>query len=464
VAWKLQELQPDGSLQHAALIAEHLERAGDLVPAAAWHLQASVWFGTTSLSESLDRARRALSLLEGATATESQLQAQVPQRIEFAATQTILGFGQPMGISREEADAAFERGKAALAALSDVEPRELALLCFYYSSAAHVYTGAALELGEEAWALVERTGDPGARLVVGTARAGVLLEAGHLRTAYDHVRQLTEHLPEDVGEIKGYGGRSPLLSLLAYEGELVSRLGNPARGLLRLEEAFALAASSGDLARCSQVASAGARACFFMGDLPGAASWAERCVSIAKRTGTLAGALAANRSLRCAHVLARDWEELRRVAEQALEMEGPSSLRPRACLAHGLARLGSRKWVGALPIEIFEESLEQRPDLKDAALHCAWALIRGAGAAEQDRIEAALDGCEASMQHSEEPSRLPQVHAARAALARLLGDEAECQHEFDEVLRLAAEMGATGWVDWCAQELEELRLSRASPE
>ena len=87
----------------------------------------------------------------------------------------------------------------------------------------------------------------------------------------------------------------------------------------------------------------------------------------------------------------------------------------------------------------------------------AKALTYAAGAAEQERIEAALDAADEWSQTSGWRSMLPFVHEARATLARVCGDESTCERERREAERLWTDMGARGHIERMARDLEELQ-------
>ena len=75
----------------------------------------------------------------------------------------------------------------------------------------------------------------------------------------------------------------------------------------------------------------------------------------------------------------------------------------------------------------------------------------------RERIEAGLDAADEWFQTSGWRSMLPLVHEARAALARVCGDEAACEHERGEATRLWTEMGAHGHIERMARDLAELK-------
>ncbi len=55
---------------------------------------------------------------------------------------------------------------------------------------------------------------------------------------------------------------------------------------------------------------------------------------------------------------------------------------------------------------------------------------------------------------------LPLVHEARAALARVCGDEATCEQERAEATRLWTAMGAHGHIERMDRDLRELAEQR----
>ena len=66
LAAAIQERDPDSADEHAALIAEHLEAAGDLRSAYAWHMRAGAWSGSRDIRAariSWERARRVADAL-----------------------------------------------------------------------------------------------------------------------------------------------------------------------------------------------------------------------------------------------------------------------------------------------------------------------------------------------------------------------------------------------------------------
>jgi hypothetical protein len=68
-------------------------------------------------------------------------------------------------------------------------------------------------------------------------------------------------------------------------------------------------------------------------------------------------------------------------------------------------------------------------------------------------VETSLAQAEAVISQTGALVFAPQIHEARAEIARLLGDEAEGERQLREAHRLYSEMGATGHADRLTREL-----------
>ena len=335
----------------------------------------------------------------------------------------------------------------------------------------------ALDTTEEGWALVGRGEDAGLRLYVGFRRGQALVVVGRLLDAYHHVCRLTEHPPEDMALGSEFNdGESPFAALLLLEGWLIARLGDPAGGLARLQEGIELAARRGDPRVAQHGALYAALACSYLGDPAGTMSWAEQCRAAAESHGLEAAwrflyyVPEANVALWEGYVLARNWLEATRAAERIVEPEERPPPWIRANLAYAQARLGSGQQARELAIEVLEERSggppSQSPTLATTGVapgtHWLWAakaLTYAAGAAERERIAAALDLAGEWIETSGCKSELPYLHEARADLASVCGDEAACERERREAERLWTAMGAHGHIERMTRDLAELRTT-----
>jgi hypothetical protein len=98
----------------------------------------------------------------------------------------------------------------------------------------------------------------------------------------------------------------------------------------------------------------------------------------------------------------------------------------------------------------------------ETKLFCARALLLSSGPSAAQEVQGAVETIETFIEASEARVWLPFVHELRAQLARVCGDEANCEIERAEAERLWTEMGAHGHIERMAVELEELREQHSS--
>ena len=105
VATALLERHPEGSGDHAALIAHHWQEAGEAALAARWHWRAAEWAQYRDSADSLRRWRVMIELLSGLDAT--------PERTELGvmARARLLRFVGRMGLSNEDRHDLYEQGR-----------------------------------------------------------------------------------------------------------------------------------------------------------------------------------------------------------------------------------------------------------------------------------------------------------------------------------------------------------------
>src|SRR5262249_16843862 len=126
VACVLQALYADKLDERAALIASHLERAGEALDAARWHARAAQWSGTRDSRAALRHWQRVRKLLEATTDSREA------SALAVAAHVQILNFFWLVGASEEEAAIVFRDGKILANRLGDV--RALASLNSGYAT------------------------------------------------------------------------------------------------------------------------------------------------------------------------------------------------------------------------------------------------------------------------------------------------------------------------------------------
>ena len=220
LATAIQQSAPESAEQNAALIAEHLESAGDLHAAYGWHMRAAAWSidrDPSAARVSWERARQIADTLPAED--PDQLSMRIAPRTMLCAT---VGFG-----------AVHEsRGRFA-------ELRELCSAAGDKVSLAIAMTGLAIELlyagrsregsrlASEQMALLESIGDPA--LTMGLAFVGFCnwFDAGEFGELLRWSQTVVDLAGGDPAKGAGFGIGSPLAAALAWRGTARWWLGRP---------------------------------------------------------------------------------------------------------------------------------------------------------------------------------------------------------------------------------------------
>ncbi|OBI88687.1 adenylate/guanylate cyclase domain-containing protein [Mycobacterium sp. 1245805.9] len=164
--------EPAAADQNAALIAEHLEAAGDLHAAYGWHMRAATWATNRDISAarlSWDRA----------TKIADALPADDPNHAAMRIAPRTMLCGTAFRVHVDIPGARFEELRQLCTAADDKASLAIATAGLV---ADHAYQGRVLEasqLASEAWALIESIGDPD--LTVGLSIAPIYskMESGN---------------------------------------------------------------------------------------------------------------------------------------------------------------------------------------------------------------------------------------------------------------------------------------------
>ena len=237
---------PESADQNAALIAEHLQAAGELRAAYAWHMRAGAWSAKRDIDAarvSWERARRIADALPDDH--PDQLSMRIAPRTMLCAT---VGWGPAVEDSR---------GRFA-------ELRELCSAAGDKVSLAIAMSGLATELMfagrpregsrlvSEQMALLESIGDP--TLTIGSAVVAFLnwSNAGEFGEVLRWSQTVVDLAEGDPAKGAGFGFGSPLAVALAWRGVARWWLGRPG-WRQDLHDAVAMARNSGDVATLASV-------------------------------------------------------------------------------------------------------------------------------------------------------------------------------------------------------------------
>jgi len=221
LAAAIQEYAPGSVEENAALIAEHLEAAGELPAAFGWHMRAGAW----ATNRDIDAARLSW---ERARRIADRLPADDPNAVSMRiAPRTMLCATAAFGSAVQESRDRFAELRELCSAAGDKV--SLAIGMSGLATVLH-YTGRSREgsrLASEQMALLESIGDP--TLIMGLAFVafnvwGGAGEFGEMLRWSQTVIDLAEG---DPAKGAGFGFGSPLAAALAFRGFARWWLGRP---------------------------------------------------------------------------------------------------------------------------------------------------------------------------------------------------------------------------------------------
>jgi class 3 adenylate cyclase/tetratricopeptide (TPR) repeat protein len=446
VARVVQELYPDKLDERAALLAHHLEHAGETLDAARWHRRAARWAGVHDHAGALRHWQRARALL--ATMPESQ---EVIRLRLGCCPQILIGLWYG-GASEDEAAIIFKEGRELADRAADL--RSLAFLNATYANIRLAH-GAAdyLDYAREAARLADGVGDLRMRLVAYAALMRCLQPAGLLSEAVMRGENLLKEAGEDRS-LEVFFVRSIQLPSLALVGRWPEAVASFQREIQRAHEDRQLdqlgwaCAEYGDL-------------CSSLGDAQAALDHARQGVEIAEKVGDPLMRTYAYFSLGLAHRRVGSYAEAVTVLERArtIVQESHTGLEYEPSIASFLASAYVDSGDMGRALRSAEEAvtLVRQRRLRHlepwAHLALGYVLLRARGLESRNAIEAALGDALRSSREIGMKMSEPFIVLERAELARLSGDETTCQRELREAHRLFLEMGAPVRAAEVAREL-----------
>ncbi len=171
LAAAIEAREPESAEQNAALIAEHLEAAGDLHAAYGWHMRAATW----ATNRDINAARLSW---ERAEKIADALPADDPDRAAMRIAPRTLLCGTAFRVHVNVAGARFEELRQLCHAAGDKASLAIAMAGLV---ADHAYLGRvseASQLASEAWALNESIGDPALTVGLSFAPIYAKMESG----------------------------------------------------------------------------------------------------------------------------------------------------------------------------------------------------------------------------------------------------------------------------------------------
>jgi class 3 adenylate cyclase len=144
---------PDLAEPNAALIAEHLEAAGDLLAAYGWHMRAATWATNRDIAAARQSWERAQQIAD-------TLPADTPRRTAMRIAPRTMLCGIAWRVHVNISDAYFEELRQLCTAAADKPSLAIAMAGLVMDRAYQDRTHEASQLASEAMALIESIGDP----------------------------------------------------------------------------------------------------------------------------------------------------------------------------------------------------------------------------------------------------------------------------------------------------------------
>ncbi len=153
VAAAIEAREPQSADQNAALIAEHLEAAGDLYAAYGWHMRAATWATNRDIAAARQSWERAQSIADA-------LPAEDPDRTAMRIAPRTMLCGTAFRVHANDASARFEELRELCAAAGDKASLAIAMAGLVVDRAHQGRVREASQLASEHMALIESIGDP----------------------------------------------------------------------------------------------------------------------------------------------------------------------------------------------------------------------------------------------------------------------------------------------------------------
>jgi class 3 adenylate cyclase len=215
----IQERNAESIDENAALIAEHLEAAGDLHAAYSWHMRAATWLANRDITAARLSWERAQTIADALPADD-------PNRIAMRIIPRTMLCGNAYRLHMEVAGARFEELRELCTAAGDKASLAIAMAGLVMDHAYHDRIREASQLASEAMALIESIGD--ATLTVGLSCTAIYAKAesgewGDMLRWSQRVIDLADGDPSKGNFIFG----SPLALAFATRGATRYCLGRP---------------------------------------------------------------------------------------------------------------------------------------------------------------------------------------------------------------------------------------------
>ena len=456
VATALAELYPERADEHAALIAQHWEQAGDDQQASRWHARAAAWTGTNDPAASLAHWKRVRELADGLPESDETAALGIASRI------WMLQFGWRLGMGSEEAQRVFAEADKLAQRRNDIRSRA-SLLTVQATVRATIgditieeYASAALE----GLSLAEESGDRALYVGISIAPCFSLMNAGRFAEGMEICEKSIAFGAEDPTIGTGISVKCPYAWCVLWKGVLMTYTGDLVEAEGWIDRGMEIARAQGDIETvgwCYQMK-------VWNGWNRGGPKLAEgqRQLEIAEQIGDSFSRTWAHYWLGLAHRANHDWDRAIELGEEAEAMsrELGTAILGRAPRLILLAECYLEKEEGARALELAREALEQADKQRQRSVEAyacnvlARVLSRTQGESARGEIDELLTRAESVVRETGFVTALAWCVRERAEIAGLFGDRDAFETGMREALELAETYQADAMVEEIAEQLE----------
>ena len=220
LACLIEERDPDSVGENAALIAEHLEAAGDLRQAFDWHMRAGRWSAIRVIDAAVVSWKRARQIADALPTDD-------PDHLAMRIAPRTLMCLNAFRVSMNTADVSFEELRELCMAAGDKASLAIAMGGLVGEHMIHARVREASQVASEVMALVESIGD--AALIVGLSVGALAIKIaiGEMAEALRLAQRVIDLAEGDPAKGNFIGLGSPLAMALASRGVARFWLGLP---------------------------------------------------------------------------------------------------------------------------------------------------------------------------------------------------------------------------------------------
>jgi adenylate cyclase len=422
--------------EHAAMLAQHWEGAGDLLNAARWHRHAAEWVGLTDFSAANQHWQRVRQLARELPEDEESA------ALGIAACTRLLGMSLSTNSGLEEARSLLEEGQVLANTIGD-RRAHLGLseaYGFALNSAGQMVTY--LELATENHRAALEIDDIGIQANASMYLVDALVHSGRLQETLDAANDGLARFPRDIPPEEWIGGLNPYSMFTLCRGYCLSWMGRRPDGFKEFERCCRLAKEDGTLEYVGYAMTMAAEANWYGNDAEEAQKNAMQCEEICNRLHRPANMVAASQlAFGYASLAAGEAVDAIAPARAALNLHGTEENEMTGwsanLLANALFATGDYDAAVVAAIEAIRLCKRSQRALHEAIAHgiLARATLRRDGVNSRAEVAATLDRAETLIEFTGAQALSPALSEWRAELAATSGDTAASE----KLLHQAAE-------------------------